>query len=192
MWLLPRLRLAFARRPWLYWALVVVCGLVVWRQVSAAEDQASRAAHAWGLTRSVWVADTDTGGGDPVRASRHDYPRAMLPAVVLTALPDRPLAARQLRAGQVLTQDDVLSDRSIPVTWVVLAVPADHAPRLTTGTGASIFQRGQRICDGVAVASTADLVEVGMPADCAASVSADLAAVVLARRVGATPPGGIP
>ena len=72
MSLLPRLRLALARRPWLYWLLVCVCGATVWLGLAAAHTRADRARTQWGTTRSVWVARTAIAAGDPLLATAED------------------------------------------------------------------------------------------------------------------------
>lgn len=182
MSLLPRLRLLFARRPWLYWLLVGLCATIVWLQLSAAQARVDTARQRWGSTRRVWVASAAASPGAPVIARAHDYPAAMVPSAAVTALPGDAVAAHTLAAGEVLVATDVAGPSSAPAGWVVFAVPADGAPALLAGDKVSVFGSGQLWCDGVVHSVDGERADVAVPPDCAASVSAQLAldAVVLA------------
>jgi hypothetical protein len=65
-----------------------------------------------------------------------------------------------------------------------VALGAERAPSLVAGDGVSLFAAGTRLCDGTVAAATAERVEVGIPPDCAATVSSQLAAadIVVTRR----------
>jgi hypothetical protein len=183
MSLLPRLRLAFARRPWLHWVVIAICAIVVWAQLAAAQADATRAREKWGTSRTVWVAAADAAPGEPVTAGARQYPLAMVPVAALATSPVQPVAARHIAAGAVLVVDDLAGATSVPVGWVVLGVPATGVPSLTTGQEVAIFAAGQRVCDGITSSSGTELVEVGVPPDCAGPLSARLleGSVVLAR-----------
>jgi hypothetical protein len=183
MSLLPRLRLAFARRPWLHWLVIAICALVVWAQLAAAQAGATRARAKWGSSRTVWVAAGDAAPGESFIAGARQYPLAMVPVAALATPPVQPVAARHIVAGAVLVVDDLVGATSIPDGWVVLGVPATGVPSLITGQGVAIFAAGRRVCDGVTSSGGTELVEVGVPPDCAGPLSARLleGSVVLAR-----------
>ncbi|MDP2289557.1 MAG: hypothetical protein Q8M22_00110 [Actinomycetota bacterium] len=186
MSLLPRVRLALARRPWLYWLCVGVCAAVVWFSVAAAQARVVAARDSWGATRTVWVASGEVGAGEAVVARPREYPVAMVPAAALTSLTADAVAARSIGAGEVLVADDLAGDSLAPPGWVVFAVPADAAPTLAVLDRVVVFGSGHRWCDGVVVASAeieTEVVEVAVASECAADLSAQLAlgAVTLAR-----------
>lgn len=193
MSLLPRLRLVLARRPWLYWLCVAVCAAVVWFSITAAQARVTAARDSWGATRTVWVAAGEVGAGAAVVADARQYPLAVVPAGALTSLPADAVAARSIGTGEVVVADDLAGESLTPDGWVVFAVPADSAPTLVVLDRVVVFGSGRQWCDGVVVAarSAADPgavdragVEVAVPPDCAADVSAQLAlgATTLARR----------
>jgi len=83
---------------------------------------------------------------------------------------------------------DIAVDGLVPADWVVFAVLADGAPALIAGDVVTVFGSGQAWCDGLAatvnnVPVNEVTVEVAVPTDCAASMSAQLAlgAITLAR-----------
>ena len=183
MWLLPRLRVAFGRRPWLHPALVGAAALLVWWQAAALHTAGSRARDAWGETRQVWVADAMAAPGAVVHAHRDRYPRALVPADSVVALSPAAIAGRDITKGAVLVAADLADDLRTPADWVVFAVPPDGAPAVRFADRLTVFGGGHRVCDGIARTVTTDRVEVAVPPDCAAAVSAELIAdqVVLAR-----------
>lgn len=183
MSLFPRLRLALAMRPWLYWLLVCVCAAAVWLGVASAQQRVAAARAEWGATRRVWVIDHDVAAGEQLRATPVDYPQAVLPASAAVSLPDNALASRPISAGEVLVAADVAGDGPIPTGWAVFAVPAGGAPVLAIGDAVALFGSGRQWCEGIVAATTDEQIDVGVPADCAAPLSAQLAsgAVELAR-----------
>lgn len=184
-WTVPaRIRVVFGRRPWLFWSVVLLAGLVVAVRVQSAEHAAATARRAWGSTRQVWVAEADTHPGEPLAAQARAYPAAMVPAGAL-ASPPAGRAAREVLSGEVLTALDVADDATPPADWVVLALPADRAPSLAAGDRAVLFGGGSRRCEGITVEAT-DVVEVAVPPDCAAAVTTDLTAgdVAVGRAMG--------
>lgn len=184
MSLLPRLRMAFARRPWLYWLIVGSCAAAVWLSVASAQAQLSKARDAWGTTRQVWVASGPVAAGDAVHAAAVDYPTAMIPPSAVSSLPGDAVAARSIAAGELVVAVDLAVEGLVPADWVVFAVPLDGAPALIVGDAVTVFGSGQMWCEGVAAAITEAAVEVAVPTDCAASMSAQLAlgAITLARQ----------
>ncbi|MCY7300368.1 MAG: hypothetical protein LH616_14300 [Ilumatobacteraceae bacterium] len=184
----PRLRLLFARRPWLYWLIVGTCAMAVWLSVASAQAQVTRERDNWGTARRVWVASGPVVAGEVVLAAAVDYPTAILPPSAVSSLPADAVAARSIAAGEVVVAADVAVDGLVPADWVVFAVPADGAPALIAGDAVTVFGSGQAWCDGLAATVNEATVnevtlEVAVPTDCAASMSAQLAlgAITLAR-----------
>ena len=189
MLLLPRLRLALARRPWLYWLFVAGCASIVWSTVSSAESRLDQERQRWGETRRVWIAAVDIAPGDLVRSEARVYPVAMLPASAINDQPIGVIATTSISAGEVLVAADIDygGDDLLPPDWVVFALAPDNTPSLRQGDTVAIFGSGQRWCDGVLFAVADDRngngnVEVGVPAVCADAVSVQVAAgtIVLA------------
>jgi len=183
MFILPRLRLLFARRPWLYWLLVGTCAVGVWLSVAGAQARLDHERDSWGATRTVWVVSESVAVGEVVRATISEFPTAMVPPSALSSLPANAVAARTIAAGEMLVAADVAVDGIAPADWIVFAVSAQGAPSLTIGDDVTVFGSGQAWCDGVATMVGEITIELAVPIDCAASVSAQLAlgSVTLAR-----------
>jgi hypothetical protein len=183
MSLFPRLRLALARRPWLYWLFVCICAAAVWLSVADAQQQVTAARDEWGATRRVWVADHDVAAGEQLHATAVEYPRAMLPASAVVSSPKDVLAARSISAGEVVVAADLAGGGPIPAGWAVFAVPVGGAPALVGGDAVLVFGSGRQWCEGIVATTTDEQIDLGVPADCAAPLSAQLAlgAVALAR-----------
>ena len=184
MLLLPRLRLALARRPWIYWLFVTSCAAIVWSTLTTSQGELADQRRRWGETRRVWVAAVDIAPGDLVRSVAHDYPIAMVPASALDDEPIDVIATTPMAAGEVLVESDIAgtADNLLPSGWVVFALERDSTPALHPGSTVVVFGSGQRWCDGVVVAIDEDLIEVGVPPTCADAVSVQVAGgmVVLA------------
>lgn len=183
MSVLPRLRLLLARRPWLYWLIVSACAVAVWLSVTSAQAQLTRERDRWGTTRAVWVASGPVAAGENLQVTTNDYPIAMVPPSAVSSLPADAVAARSMVAGDIVVAADVAVDGLVPADWVVFALPANGTPALIFGDAVTVFGSGQAWCDGM-VARVGDVtMEVAVPTDCAASMSAQLAlgAIVLAR-----------
>lgn len=183
MSILPRLRMLLARRPWLYWLIVGMCAIAVWLSVSSAQAQVTQERDSWGTTRKVWVASGPVVAGEVLRATVAEYPTAMVSPSAVSSLAAGALAARSIADGEVVVAADVAVEGLVPSEWVVFAVPLDGAPSLIVGDEVSVFGSGQLWCGGMAAAFSESTVEIAVPADCAASLSAQLAlgAVTLAR-----------
>lgn len=185
MHVLPRLRLAFARHPWLHWAIAALAGALIWLQIASADRAATSARDAWGTSTPVWVAAAGAERGQPVRAERLDVPVAVVPDGAVTADPVEAVAARRIRRGAVLVDDD-LGDGSVPPEWVVFAVPTDAGPSLVEGDRVTVFAAGLHDCDGITGDTGPDgaTIDVAVPAECAEALSTALTAgdLVVARR----------
>ena len=183
MSILPRLRLLFARRPWLYWFIVGTCAVGVWLSVASAQARLDHARESWGTTRTVWVVSEPIAAGDVVHATTDDYPTAMVAPSAVSSLPAHPVAARSIAVGEVVVAADLAIDGIVPADWVVFAIPAEGAPTLIIGDAVTVFGSGHAWCDGVATTVDETTIELAVPNDCAASMSAqlELGTVTLAR-----------
>ncbi len=177
MLLLPRLRLALARRPYLYWLFVAGCAAIVWAQLANSAAELDDQRQQWGETRRVWVAATDIAQGDPVHVIARDYPIAMVTTRAIVDEPVGAIAVAPIAAGEVLVTADVgsVTDLTVPTGWVVFAFASDDSPATQPGTAVAIFGSGQRWCDGVVLA-VADQLEISVPPTCAEAVSIQVAA----------------
>ena len=189
MSLLPRVRLALARRPWLYWLCVAVCAAVVWFSVAAAQERVSAARDSWGTTRTVWVTTGEVAAGEAVVAARGStrWPwcrrrrsRRCRP------MPSQHAASPPAKCWWPTTSP---ANRSLlPVGW---CSPCRPTPR--PSWRCSIAWSCSAAANGGATASWSrhrlptrrqtEVVEVAVPPRCAADVSAQLAlgAITLAR-----------
>jgi len=192
MWLLARLRYTLARRPYLYWLFAGTCALLIAARLHRVEAAAEHAAAGWGTSRVVWVNEGDAAPGSPLHPVLRHHPSATVPRTAVATVPAGARAARAIADGQVLLAADIAGGRTPPADWVVLAVPADHAPGAVPGDGVAVLHAGTLACDGTVMDRTGvdsagqgthgDALEVAVPVACAAAVSADLSTVVVARR----------
>ncbi len=187
MWLLARLRLLLARRPWLYWLAVGLCAGSAWIAIHGAQARVEAELTSWGETITVWVAEGSTEAGASIRAAPHEYPAAVVPPSAITEAPTG-VARRSIAGGEIVVEGDLAGDADPPTGWVVLAVAADLAPVLVPGDSVAVMGNGQRLCDGVVTAvetgeQSGGGIEIAVPADCAGTTTTHLTAstVVLAR-----------
>lgn len=184
MLLLSRLRLALARRPYLYWLFVITCVAIVWSLLASSQAKLEDERKRWGETQRVWIAAEDFAPGDVIRSVARDYPSAMVPATAIDDAPVGVVAIAPIAAGEVLVDSDVdaTTDDFLEADWVVFAFERDRVPALHIGSGVVVFGSGQRWCEGIVVALGDEEIEVGVPPTCADAVSAQIAAggVVLA------------
>jgi hypothetical protein len=181
MVLLSRLRLALARRPWLYWLFVACCAAIIWSTLATNQAKLDDQRRRWGETRRVWVAAVDIAPGDVVRSVARDYPIAMVAASAIIDQPAGVIATSSISAGEVLVAADIdeTGDDLLPPDWVVFALSNDHTPSLHQGDDVAVFGSGQRWCDGVVAAVGDDTADIGVPPTCADAVSVQIAAGTL-------------
>ncbi|MEQ1874769.1 MAG: SAF domain-containing protein [Ilumatobacteraceae bacterium] len=186
MLLLPRLRLALARRPWIYWLFVAGCVAIVWSTLTASQAELADQRRRWGETGRVWVAAVDIAPGDLVRGVARDYPLAMLPARAIDDEPMGVIATTAIAEGEVLVESDVdgTDDNLLPPDWVVFALDRDDTPALHPGSAVVVFGSGQRWCDGVVVAVNDEFLEIGVPPTCADAVSVQVAGGMIVLAAG--------
>jgi len=178
MLLLSRLRLALARRPYLYWLFVAGCAAIVWSHLASSAAKLDDQRQRWGETRRVWIATTDIAPGDLVHSVARDYPIAMVPSSAIDAAPAGAIAITPIAAGEVLVATDVAAStgQTLPSDWVVFALDGEDSPALRAGSAVVVFGSGQRWCDGMVAAVNDDTVEVAVPATCADALSIQVAA----------------
>lgn len=180
---LAKVRMAFARRPWAYWAVAGSLAAIAALQVHAAVSAADRARAAWGTVTDVWVVAQPAAPGDPVVARAEAVPAAMAPEGAAVDVPDGAVAAQRLAVGAVVTEADLRHPDDLPGGWLVVTAPADRAPSLSPGDRVDVLGASGHACSGSAVRATDDQVDVAVPPDCAAALTGDLLAddVVVAR-----------
>ena len=118
-----------------------------------------------------------------MNAAAANYPTAMVPPSAVSSLAVDAVAARSIAAGEVVVAADLAVEGLIPADWVIFAVPLDGAPALIVGDAVTVFGSGHLWCEGTTAAIGEIDVEIAVPTDCAASMSAQLAlgAITLAR-----------
>jgi hypothetical protein len=151
-----RARLTLARRPWIYWAAVVLLAAAAASVTAAQLGRIDAARREWGTTTTALVAAADHEPGDPVRTRAVDLPVAAVPDTALTTLDDDAIATRQLVEGAVLTPLDVALQQgpaaSAPAGTAVVAV--------TDPVGAAVGLPVRVAADGVVLADRATIVGV--------------------------------
>jgi hypothetical protein len=179
-----RARHVLARRPWLYWATVLLLGIGVAVVVARAASGIEDARLAWGETQEVVVASADLEPGDALagRVDRRSLPAPMVPDAAVTAVPAGAVARQRVAEGEVVVDADVAASAApqalIPDEWAAVAV-AEAVP-----TGARIGDEVRPVAGGVELAEEGlvvgqqgDVVLVAVP-------STDAAAVALAATAG--------
>lgn len=174
-------RRLLARRPWIYWLVVLLLALAIAlavRQRVAAIDAARR---GWGETQAVLVARHDVRPGETIEVDVREVPLAIVPATALTTdAADSALIARQdVSAGEIVTSADIgRRDRDgvsalLPDGWA--ALPILESPPLGAPVGAPV----QIASDGIVLAPDAivvgyhdDVTVIAVPADVAPMVGA--------------------
>jgi len=165
-----RVRHVLARRPWLYWAAVLVLStgvaLVATTAVAGVED----ARLAWGTTQPVVVATVDLAPGDPLagRTEVRPHPAPIVPTGALVEVAQDAVARQHLTAGEVLVDVDVTAGHLpvalIPAGWrgvpIAEGVPtgAIVGDRVAAASGGVLLAE-----DGVVVGRVEQTVVVAVP-----------------------------
>lgn len=106
---LPALRLALARSPWIRWLVIAAAamtsGWLVLGQLQAVEE----ARQSWTQPRTVFVAVLDHAAGDVLVVEERSLPQAAVPSSALLEAPDASVARQRIGAGEVVTLADVAS-----------------------------------------------------------------------------------
>jgi hypothetical protein len=159
-WLPVALRRLLARRPWIYWLVVIVaavaCGFTVRQRIGDIDT----ARDAWGDAREVLVARRDTRPGESLEVDVRRMPVAVVPVAALrNDAGDGSLIARQdVPAGAIVTEVDVgraghdVPAALLPDGWA--AVPIVESPP----SGAAVGAHVQIVAEGVVLAPDAIVV----------------------------------
>jgi hypothetical protein len=188
---LARARHVLARRPWLYWAAVLVLAGAGGWAVAAAAAGADDARRAWGATRDVLVATDDLAPGDPLAGHVALRPRPA-PAVsdaAVASVPPGATARQHVAAGEALVGLDIAPaggpQALIPDEWVAVAVAEAVPVGAAVGDHVTPVSGGVVLAaDGVVVGHAAEAVLVAVPDDdaprvAAASSTGDLSLLLL-------------
>ncbi len=182
-----RLRRALARRPWLYWAGVLLLAGTVALVVASAAASVDAARRTWGETRPVLVAAVDLAPGDPLDGATdvRPFPRPMTPAAALTAVPPGAVARQHVSAGEVVVGTDVARSTApqalIPPGWSAVAVAEAVPTGVLTGDAVTAVADGVVLAEeGVVVGRSGDAVLVAVPDSDAPEVAMAAASGVLA------------
>jgi len=179
-----RARHVLARRPWLYWAAVLLLGIGIAVVVARAAGGIEEARLAWGETHEVVVAGADLEPGDALagRVERRSLPAPMIPSAALTAVPAGAVARQHVTEGEVVVDGDVAASGTpqalIPDGWAAVAV-AEAVP-----TGARVGDEVRPVAGGVELAGEGLVVGHSGDAVLVAVPRADAAAVALAATSG--------
>ena len=150
-----RLRRLHARRPWIYWALVVLVTIAVGVRVLAHVEAVDAERRAWGEVVSVYVATADVAPGEAVLAERRELPAALLPERPASEV-DGAVARQRISVGEIVTATDLAPVTGplalVPAGW--LAVPVVESPT----SGAVVGDRVQVVADGVVLSAEAMVV----------------------------------
>lgn len=176
-------RRLLARRPWIYWAAVLLVGTITVSSVHARSAGAERARRSWTDLRPVLVATVAIEPGDDIadRVRTAEVPNAIAPDAAIT----EPVgtARQHVDAGSVVTEADVSPAAGplalAPDGFVVVAVTEDPS------VGAAVGEHVDLASEGVVLAR--DALVVGATADGAtliATRAADAAMVTAAQASG--------
>jgi hypothetical protein len=173
-----RVRLALARSPWLYWAIVAVLAAAAGLFVMRAADGVEAARQSWGETRPVYVAarDVEPGASLDATAELRRLPAPMVPADAVIDLATDAVARQHIAAGEVIVNHDVSPTAApqslIPAGWLAVAVAEPVATGAQVGDGVTVATGGVVIAaDGVIVGIVGDGLLVAVPADEAPQVA---------------------
>ena len=172
-------RRLLVRRPWLYWALVIVCAIAIAASAFERAERVDATRDGWGATATVYVAARALAPGDALDVVERELPVAVVPRDAL-AVADGTLehvARQHVTPGEIVTNADVTAGSGplalVPAGWV--AVPIVESP----ASGAAVGDRVQLASGGVLVADQAvvvglhdDVTLVAVPADAAPMIPA--------------------
>jgi Flp pilus assembly protein CpaB len=145
----PRRGIVFAvrRSALLWWTFTLVVALVTSSVVGSSVGRATRAAHAWGSQRSVWVVQHAVAAGGVISAmavQRVRLPRGVVPDGALDAAtsPVGEATRVALAPGEVVLTARLAGRGARGIAAVVnagyraVALPNDeHTPRVRVGEG---------------------------------------------------------
>ncbi len=153
-----RARLLLARRPWLYWSVVVAIAALLATSVHQRLGSLDDARQEWGETRQVLVAREPLTPGGPILVDEARLPVAAVSPEALGELPAGARLRHHVARGDVLTTLDVTA-RPGPaaraeVGTVVVGLTDPLGPYAPIGAPVLIA------ADGLLLADTATVVDV--------------------------------
>lgn len=178
-----RMRVLLARRPWIFWSVVVVLIAVVVSDVTGRLRSLDEARARWERTERVLVASRPLRPGDPVVADVVDLPAAAVPADAVAADPAPRIARQHVAVGEVIVTVDVdvgtgpaagAEDGQVVVPVIDPVVPS--AP-----VGVEVMV----LSEGVVLAERARVVEADGEVVYVAVERSDAPVVAAAARLGA-------
>lgn len=160
MHVLAHARLALARRPYLYWAIVAALAVLAVAGVHRQNASIANERDRWGTTRTALVARRQLEPGDLVDATIVELPLAALPDQALDALDVGARVRQRVGAGEVLTILDV-TPRHGPASTaepgtVVVALADPLARDLTSGISVQVAADGFVLADGANITAVVD------------------------------------
>ncbi len=182
MHVVARARLAVARRPWLYWAVVSVLVAAIALVVHAQMASLDAARQAWGETRQVLVAAGPLEPGDRISSRTVDLPIALVPVGALDVVATDALARQRLAPGEVLTELDVTDQPGPAALAADGTVVVGLSDPLSRGVAIGLVVRVT--ADGLVLAETATVVDVDGDVTFVAVDASDGAAVAAAAQQG--------
>ena len=178
MRLIARARHVVARRPWLYWLVVVALAGGVGLITAGAVAEIDDARRSWGETRPVLVASRSLNPGEALegRTDVQSRPIPMVPDDAIERTAPGAVARQHVAAGEVLVDADVVSGSLpaalIPAGW--RGVPVAEAVPSGAGVGdrVAVASAGAVLAaDGVVVGHADSGPIVAVPAEDAPSVA---------------------
>ena len=178
MHVLARIRLTVARHPWVYWLVISAVAGAVALGAGRAMAGVDAARRSWGEQMEVWVASTAIEPGQPIRADRHQVPRAVAPASAVNVSPADSVARQHIAPGEIITDDDVAARGPaglIPDGWLAFAVPAAVA-HFAPGDRVRAYSGDQFVAAGVVVDRGESELMVAIPVEAAPAMTTALLA----------------
>ncbi len=172
-----RARLVLARRPWIYWVVVVVLAVAAASSVRSEMASIASERDTWGSASSVLVARHQLEPGDPITADLVSLPLAALPDGALTDEPTGAVVRQRVAAGEILTRLDVTS-RPGPAALaepgtVVVALSDPLARDVVVGLNVQVTADGLVVADAARVTGVVDnVIFVAVDTDEAPTVAA--------------------
>jgi hypothetical protein len=180
-------RRVLAKRPWLYWSVVVLAAAIAGASVHRRVERIDAARDAWGTSDTVWVAIADHAPGDTLAVKAREVPRAVVAPSAAHASDrlDGFVTRQAIAAGEIVHETDLVATTGpqamTPPGW--LAVPIVESP----GSGAGFGDRVRVVSDGVLIGDHGlvvghhdDVTLVAVPEDVAPMLSAAAASGAIA------------
>lgn len=135
-------RRRLARHRWLTWVALAAAIAVTVAAVNSVTRRAEAAQLAWGTPVTAWVSIGDVAAGEPIAATRVEFPSLLVPATAVTTDPSGRVALHPLADGAIVVDGAVVGNGLTPPdAWVVaIADPLLGAPLI--GTDVAVLAEG--------------------------------------------------